>query len=161
MSCRRSAVLLFLLLCSNSIAETPDLSPSPALSANQVVLFQLEALHDNDLPTENAGIAKVFRFASPANRAATGPLEHFTEIVKSPAYAALLHSRTFEISFSKVEAQRAEVLVKVTSQSGTDARFEFILSRQTEGDFRNCWMTDSVLQVGPPEPAPPVETLQA
>ncbi len=137
-----------------------DLAPTPALSPSDVVRYQLDALQHNDEPAPDAGIAKVFRFASPANKEVTGPLDHFAQIVRSPAYAVLLNARSSVIASTRIDANRAEVTVKVISNSGMESSFAFILSKQTEGDLRGCWMTDSVLQVGPEQPADGGDVIQ-
>ena len=58
----------------------PD--PSPDLSPEDVVRIQVEALQRNDEPSPDAGIEAAFRFASPSNRRATGPLGRFSEMVR-------------------------------------------------------------------------------
>jgi hypothetical protein len=114
-----------------------------------VVEFQLDALRHNDEPTTDAGIERSFRFASPSNRLVTGPLSHFSEIVHSPGYSALLRSQTGEVRRVAVQADQARVYVTVTSANGSQLNFLFMLSRQGEGDYRDCWMTDSVMKLPP------------
>jgi hypothetical protein len=128
-------------------SEPLDLNPNPNLTPQQVVEFQLDALRHNDEPTADAGIARSFRFASPSNRLVTGPLAHFSEIVHSAAYAALLKSQVSEVRGIVVEGDSAKVYVIVTSANGLQLKFLFMLSRQTQGDYRDCWMTDSVMKL--------------
>jgi len=106
-------------------------------------------LRHNDEPTTDAGIERSFRFASPSNRLVTGPLSHFSEIVHSPGYSALLRSQTSEVRGVAVQADQARVYVTVTSANGSQLNFLFMLSRQGEGDYRDCWMTDSVMKLPP------------
>ena len=54
--------------------ETEDPDPSPEWTPAEVIRMQVEALQNNDTPSPDTGIATAFRFASPGNRAATGPL---------------------------------------------------------------------------------------
>jgi len=56
-------------------------APSPRLSPKQVVRVQVEALRSND--ATDAGIALVFRFASPQNRQTTGPLSRFAQMTRT------------------------------------------------------------------------------
>ena len=86
-----------LLLAATLLASAPaasadplaeDLVPDPALTPEQVVRIQLEALRNND--AGDRGIAVAFRFASPGNRQNTGPLPRF----KKRHLAALLKQQT-------------------------------------------------------------------
>src|SRR5580704_19438962 len=90
-------------------SEPLDLSPNPNLTPQQVVEFQLDALRHNDEPATDAGIERSFRFASPSNRLVTGPLTHFSEIVHSSAYAALLNSQSSEIRGAQVQGGAARI----------------------------------------------------
>jgi hypothetical protein len=125
-----------------------EMMPSPALSPEQVVKFQLDSLRRNDEPAPNAGIERSFRFASPSNKDFTGPLEHFAGIVRSPAYAPLLYSLAAAVTQAEVGEGQARIFVSVTSASGTEFSFLFLLSRQKEGEYRDCWMTDGVVRIG-------------
>lgn len=141
--------LLLLTVRTSALSEVLDLNPNPDLTPQQVVEFQLDALRHNDEPTIDAGIERSFRFASPSNRLVTGPLSHFSEIVHSPGYSALLRSQSNEVRGVAVKADQARVYVTVTSANGSRLNFLFMLSRQGEGDYRDCWMTDSVMKLSP------------
>ena len=143
----KPVALIGLLLLMALSSEPLDLSPNPSLSPQQVVEFQLEALRHNNEPTTDAGIQRSFRFASPANRLATGPLSHFSDIVHSAPYSALLGSQSSDVRGVIVQGSEAKVYVTVTSANGSQLNFLFMLSRQGEGDYRDCWMTDSVMKV--------------
>ena len=86
-----------------------------------------------------------FRFASPSNKTATGPLEKFAQIVKSPAYSPMLNNVSSSIVGSDVEGDKAKVAVKVFGATGRQVTYIFVLSKQSEGEFSNCWMTDAVM----------------
>jgi hypothetical protein len=131
------------LLYSDS-AQT-DLHPDPKLGPRDVVEFQLSALRANDVPTADAGIERTFRFASPANKAAVGPLEHFIGLVHGAQYASLINAAESSIIKVTIQDTKAHVLVRVLSASGSKVYYLFILSKQTEGDYLDCWMTDGVL----------------
>ncbi len=128
-----------------SVAGT--LVPGANLSPEQVITIQLEALHHNDTPTKDSGIATAFAFASPGNREATGPLARFIELVKSSQYKAMLNYRSVErdaiINHEGVAHQR----VSIIDAQGNRAVFVFIVSRQTDGACPNCWLTDGVVRV--------------
>ncbi|MGA8660130.1 MAG: DUF4864 domain-containing protein [Chthoniobacterales bacterium] len=142
----RRAVAMLLGTFTLSFGQLIDISPNPNLSPEQVVQFQIEALRHNDDPKPDAGIEKTFRFASPSNKLATGPLEKFTEIVRSPTYAPMLNSLSTAVTWSQVEGHEARVAVAIEAGDGAHVGYLFILSKQTEGEFRGCWMTDGVVR---------------
>jgi len=125
----------------------PGPDPSPGLSPQQVVKIQMEAMKGND--ATDAGIAVVFKFASPANQQMTGPLERFAKMVRAPAYLPMLNCKSVEYGWPEVRGGRARVLVKVVGGGGEVALYWFVLSRQDEGAYKDCWMTDGVIRVEP------------
>ena len=126
-------------------AQLAELTPRPELSPEQVVQFQVTALQRIDDPETDAGIERAFRFASPGNKAATGPIEKFAQMVKSPAYSPMLNSASSSIVGSDVEGDKAKVVIKVFTATGRQVTYVFVLSKQSEGEFSNCWMTDAVM----------------
>jgi hypothetical protein len=126
------------------LGQVADLAPRPELSAEDVVQYQITALQHNDDPKSDAGIERAFRFASPSNKQMTGPLEHFIQIVKGPAYAPLLNNRSSMLVGSEQKDNQAKIAVKVIADDGRQVIYVFILSKQNEGDFHGCWMTDGV-----------------
>ena len=123
--------------------EAPE--PSPDLAPVEVIRIQMEALQNNDDPTEDAGIATAFRFASPGNRAATGPLARFTDMVHGPVYRDLLGFERADYGVLRVEGDVAVQEVTVTHADGRRVTFLFGLSRQEGGACEGCWMTDAVV----------------
>ena len=126
------------------------LHPDPKLSPKEVVEFQLAALRANDVPTADAGIERTFRFASPANKAATGPLEHFSVIVHGSQYSPLINAREGSVTKVAIQDTKAQVLARLVTAGGSEVYYVFLLSKQTEGDYINCWMTDGVLPLKEP-----------
>ncbi|MBV8099287.1 MAG: DUF4864 domain-containing protein [Verrucomicrobia bacterium] len=122
-----------------------ELSPKPELTPQQVVEYQLSVLQHNDEPTPDAGIQRAFRFASPANQRSTGPIAHFIEMVHGPGYAALLNAREAVVMRVQVEQNEAKVLTHVFSAAGSEMYYVFLLSKQSEGEHVDCWMTDGVI----------------
>ena len=118
-----------------------DLVPVPALTPAEVVRIQLEALRHND--ERNRGIEVAFRFASPANRANTGPLRRFVDMIRRGPYALMLEFR--EASYGPVETRGVHARQRVTlSSPRASTSYWFYLSRQSEAPFTDCWMTDAV-----------------
>lgn len=141
---------LFLLLAIASpwvsgLAQLADLIPRPEMTPEQVVQFQVTALQRNDDPQTDAGIERAYRFASPSNKTATGPLEKFARILKGPVYSPMLNNSSSSIVGSEVEGDKAKVVVKVFAPTGRPVTYVFVLTKQSDGEFSNCWMTDGVL----------------
>lgn len=149
-----------LLLPFTALAQNaPPLSPSPELSPLEVVRIQLEALQHNDSPEPDAGIAVVFRFSSPVNRAQTGPLPRFSEMIRN-GYPEMLNHREVRLPPPLIQDGEAIQPAEVISRNGAVHRYLFILGRQTEPPYAGCWMTESV--VADPElaaPRPSQETI--
>ena len=129
-------------------AELPE--PSPELAPEEVIGTVLAALARPDQPERNAGIERTFRFASPDNRAQTGPLDRFIDLVRNPMYAPLLgHERAIRGDLQRRGDGEVYERVRVIASDGSTAAFVFVLSRQAEGDCAGCWMTDAVIRVEP------------
>ncbi len=117
------------------------LVPAPALSPGEVVRIQLEALRHND--RHDRGIEVAFRFASPANRANTGPLARFVSMIRNGPYALMLGFRA--ASYGPVESKGVRARQRVTlADAGRSVTYWFYLSRQSEEPYVDCWMTDAV-----------------
>jgi hypothetical protein len=133
-----------------------DAQPKPEHSPQQVVRIVVDALRFNDAPTADAGIATTFRFASPNNRAVTGPLERFTAMIKTPAYIPMLIATGVRFGEMKIENDRAEQYVQLQMPDGSRLTYHFMLSKQSDAPYADCWMTDGVRFV-PRDQAPVIE----
>ncbi len=120
----------------------PELQPGPGLSPAEVVKIQVEALQQND--EADSGIEVTFRFASPSNRLATGPLFRFKEMVKNPTYRAMLNHKIADYGEMVIEGDSATQRVTIVERNGEATVFLFSLSLQTLPECDGCWMTDSV-----------------
>ena len=116
--------------------------PSPELTPTEVVKIQINALRMNNETDD--GIAVAFRFASPENRRHTGPLPRFASLVKSAPYNPLLYHSEAYFSPLGVSGQRAVQLVGLKDEFGGTYLYVFVLSKQSSGDYKGCWMTDEV-----------------
>jgi hypothetical protein len=120
----------------------PTASPGPELGPGRVVEIQIEALRHND--ASDQGIAVAFRFASPANKANTGPVGRFARMLHVGPYRLMLERATVAYGPVEIRGDRARRRVTLLGRDGGFA-YEFRLSRQSGGDCRGCWMTDAVL----------------
>lgn len=122
------------------------MKPSPVLSPRQVVEIQLAALKANGARGKDLGIAQTFDFASPANRAWTGPLSRFTRMIRA-SFSSMLDHRGARIGPLVAEGRSAVFPVVIRDAAGREHGFLWTLSRQTEGRYKDCWMTDGVQPV--------------
>ncbi len=127
--------------------------PTPQLSPKDVVSTVVKALREND--ATDSGIKTTWGFASPANQKATGPLQKFIPLVKNAAYGTLLNHQSAEVREIAVKDDKAAELAIVTDANGAKSYFVFQLSKQTDGDLKDYWMTDGVVRVQPPDANPP------
>jgi tetratricopeptide (TPR) repeat protein len=134
-----------LQMMEDLIYQKSDPKPSPELLPEDVVKIQLNALKHND--EKNHGIAIAYRFASPENRLHTGPLERFIRMLHNPLYAPMLNYDTEELGAMKKDEQRAEQKVMLIDKNGRAYTYLFLLSKQQEGDYQGCWMTDGVINL--------------
>lgn len=135
----RRFFMCLLLLPAAALAVAPQPTQTPA----EVVQIQLEALRNNDTPTPNAGIARVFEFASPRNRAQTGPLPQFVQMIRE-GYPDLLGHRQSKLFPLVTEADHVVQPVEIVSRKGETFRYLFLL-RQYEQPQGKCWLTDGVI----------------
>ncbi len=146
--------LLLLLVGCGALRPDPESLPDPRWSPADVVRIQIDALRKNDEPERDAGIEIAFRFASPANKRVTGPLERFEELVHNPVYRPMLGHEVATYEQVEVVEDEAAVVVSIVGRDGRVAAFLFQLSRQRGGDYDGCWMTDSVIRLDEPEDEP-------
>lgn len=146
---RRSIRLLIagltaLLLASAAAADRRP-APAPSLSPADVVRIQLQALQHNDVPHPDAGIAEVYRFASPGNRRMTGSLARFAAMLHQ-GYAEMIDNRRVILGKTRIDGDRAFQNVDVIAGDGRIFGYVFALSRRHQSPDADCWMTDAVLQ---------------
>ena len=139
------AALLVALVEPAGAAHLPQTEPVPSLSPRDVVSIQIEALRNNDSPYENRGVEVTFKFASPANRRLTGPLERFEAMVRGPTYGPMIDHRSAVFENLVVEGDSARIDVILTSKEGVYLGYRFFLSRQHGNEYEGSWMTDAVV----------------
>lgn len=122
------------------IEVTLAAQPKRTMSARQVVEAQLEALRADDMAT-------VYAFASPGNKAFTGPLPRFAAMVRGPGYAPLIGHLDVIIGKARESSERVVTYpVTVVSSIGVVYVYDFTLQRQVGGPQDGCWMTSVVVR---------------
>jgi len=135
----------FAIVSSDRFAENMVQQPSPSLSPDEVVKIQVAALKAND--DSNSGIELTFRFASPENRSTTGPLERFIRMVRSSPYDRLINHRSVTYGPMRISGYEASQEVTVEDLLGEKTTYLWVLGRQENGKYADCWMTDAVLRL--------------
>ena len=121
--------------------------PNPNIQPEDVVKIQLNSLMQNNEPYLNAGIEQTWEFAHPSNRAFTGPIEKFTQMIYAPFYSVMINHQKHNILEVKVEENTAYFFVELTSNEGKMYGFQWTLNKVLEdGIYKNCWMTIGVSQ---------------
>lgn len=126
--------------------------PRPELTPEEVVQIQLDGLASDDV---TQGILQCMTFASPNNRAVTGPLVRFAQMVRQPPFDALANPETVLIGQSVFDAEQVRILVTAVRE-GNVHPFVWVLSKQSVLPYEGCWMTDAVFPLefertfGPP-----------
>jgi hypothetical protein len=123
----------------------PLVTPSAELVPGDVVRIQMDGLQS--ALANQSGFAQCYAFASPTNRAIVGSLERFSTLVQRPNYRPLLGHRFAHIGTPRLHDRAALVTVTVCDGNSEIVAYLFSLSRQTAGDFPECWMADSVFQI--------------
>lgn len=121
--------------------------PSPVRLPNDVIQLQMEALRNNSTVYPDAGIEVAYLFTSPEGKARFQSLDEFAELYHGPVYNDLLgHKATW---FGPVEVVNgmAHVPVMIRTASEEEAGYIFVLSRQADGEMKDCWLTDRVIRI--------------
>jgi hypothetical protein len=122
--------------------------PRPDLTPGDVVRTQVEALAENDLPHQDAGIETAFRFMAPDTRQQIGSIRHFIDVVNNPIYRCSIKHRRVRYSEVRVRGRHAlRALILTPAHSDQEVGFVFALERQQSPPHRHCWMTTSVRRV--------------
>jgi hypothetical protein len=121
--------------------------PSDKLAPDEVVRLQLNGLSDQQV--DGVGILQCYCFAAPANRAVTGPLERFGAMVRQGPFHCMARPRSLLVGRPQIDGHLARVLVTVIDEDSHVRAFTFVLGRQQDAPFQNCWMTEAVLPALP------------
>jgi len=124
-----------------------ETNPCPSLEPLDVVKIQLDALQNDDLTCNHAGIRAAYRFASPANQMAVGPVEKFIEMHKSPLYSPMIGFTQAHIERVERSGDTARTRAHLLHPEGFVIAYLFALSRQQKPPYDGCWMTDGVLRL--------------
>jgi hypothetical protein len=143
---------------NGSASRYASLRPTCKRPAGLVIKLQLDALGRNGKLGNDAGIRIAYRFASPANKRATGPGESFVQLIQR-RYAIMLRYDSVRYGPLRPEERAGNgsrtltQRVTLTDDNGTESAFMWSVTKQEDGRYDGCWLTSSVV-AAPDEPPP-------
>ena len=137
------SIFFFFIFINTSSADL--IKPNSNLEPFDVLMIQLNSLKNNNNPYKDAGIEQTWEFAHPANKAITGPLENFKQMIYSDSYKILIkHENNKSII---LEETPNKFIFKVSVLSRDKKKYYYIWQIEkvkSEGKLKNSWMTTSV-----------------
>ena len=133
-------VILILLNQVNTLSSQLPF-PSKSHTPLEIVTFQLTALKNDDMYT-------VFKYASPSNKAATGPWKRFGDMVRAKPYGILVgHDHAEVLLECKMSTEVYRCIVRVWSSSlGRSGKKPFnTLTGSDASDIENSTLSSNPL----------------
>ena len=137
------SILIFFII--TNITNADLIKPKPSLKPLEVLLIQLNSLKNNNFPYKDAGIEQAWEFAHPNNKAITGPLNKFKQMIYSDSYEMLIDHENHKVIM--LEETDNTLTYKVFILSKEKKKYSYIWKVEKvllDDDFKNCWMTTSV-----------------
>jgi len=136
--------IVYVFLFTN-IAYTDLLKPNSNLKPFEVLMIQLNSLKNNNNPYIDAGIEQTWEFAHPINKATTGPLERFKQMIHSDSYKILISHENSKTTILKETPSKYVYKVYVLAKDKKKYYYVWQIEKvKKEGKFKDCWMTTGV-----------------
>ena len=136
-------IFFFFIFINTSNADL--IKPNSNLKAFDVLMIQLNSLKNNNNPYKDAGIEQTWEFAHPINKAATGPLERFKQMIYSDSYKILISHENNKTIILKETSNKFVYKVYVLSKDKKKYYYIWQIEKvEQEGELKNCWMTTAV-----------------
>ena len=137
-------IIVFFFL-STSISSADLVKPNSNLEPFDVLMIQLNSLKNNNNPYKDAGIEQTWEFAHPINKASTGPLERFKQMIYSDNYKILISHENNKITILKETPNKLVYKVYVLSKDKKKYYYIWQIEKvEQEGKLKDCWMTTGV-----------------
>ena len=137
-------LIIFFFLFTN-ISNADLIKPNSNLKPFDVLTIQLNSLKNNNNPYKDAGIEQTWEFAHPINKASTGPLERFRQMIYSDSYKILISHQNNKIIILEESVNKFVYKVDVLSKDKKKYYYIWQIEKVTqEGNLKNCWMTTGV-----------------
>ena len=136
-------IVLFFIFINFSKADL--IKPSITLKPFDILMIQLNSLQNNNVPFKDAGIEQTWEFAHPNNKAMTGPLEKFKQMIYSKSYEILIRHEKSEITILNETNNKSVYKVYILSKDKKKYYYIWQIEKVLKnGNLENCWMTTSV-----------------
>lgn len=135
---------------NGSASRYASLRPTCERPAGLVIKLQLDALGRNEKLGNDTGVRIAYRFASPANKRATGPEASFVRLIRQQ-YTIMLRYDSVRYGPLRPEERAGNDSRTLTQRvtladgNGTESAFLWSVTRQEDGRYDGCWMTSSVV----------------
>ena len=137
--------LIFFFFLFTNISNADLVKPNSSLKPFDVLMIQLDSLKNNNNPYKDAGIEQAWEFAHPINKASTGPLERFKQMIYSNSYKILISHENSKIAILKEASNKFVYKVYVLSQDKKKYFYIWKIEKvDGEGKLKDCWMTTGV-----------------
>ena len=137
--------LIAIYLFFTNISYADLIKPNIGYKPFDVLMIQLNSLKNNNEPYKDAGIEQTWEFAHPINKAATGPLKKFKQMIYSDSYKILIsHENNETITIKKTNDK---FIYKVYILSKDKKKYYYIWQIEKvgqDGVLKDCWMTTGV-----------------
>ena len=136
-------IFFFFIFINTSNADL--IKPNSNLKPLDVLMIQLNSLKNNNNPYKDAGIEQTWEFAHPINKASTGPLERFKQMIYSDSYKILISHQNNKTIILKESFNKSVYKVYVLSKDKKKYYYIWQIEKvELEGNLKNCWMTTGV-----------------
>ena len=120
--------------------------PNTELTAYQILALQLKSLKNNKRLKQDRGIQQVFIFAHPENKKVTGPIDKFTQMLKSDTYSMFLDHDEAKVAVMHQDQFHEVYLIRVFK--GKESRdFLWTLITYIDNNKIPYWYTVNVIPV--------------
>ena len=137
--------LIFFFFLFTNITNADLIKPNSNLKPFDVLMIQLNSLKNNNNPYKDAGIEQTWEFAHPINKASTGPLERFKQMIYSNSYKILISHENNKTIILKETPSKFVYKVYVLSKDKKKYYYIWKIEKvEQEGKLKNCWMTTGV-----------------
>ena len=128
-----------------SISNADLIKPNSNLKPLDVLMIQLNSLKNNNNPYKDAGIEQTWEFAHPVNKASTGPLEKFKQMIYSDNYKILISHENAKSTILKETSSKFVFKVYILSKDKKKYYYIWQIEKvYGEGKLKDCWMTTGV-----------------
>ena len=137
--------LIFFFFIFTNISNADLIKPNNKLKPFDVLMIQLNSLKNNNNFYKDSGIEQTWEFAHPINKASTGPLERFKQMIYSDSYRILISHENNKTTILKETENKFVYKVYVLTQDKKKYYYIWQIEKvKQDGNFKNCWMTTGV-----------------